>query len=258
MKRVLIWMTVLLISVMSVYGSLFTPRAPPSIVINNNTNLSVNYIETNQGGFFGGDVIINGTLIVINITVIGQINNVTILDVNVTNDMIVNGRLTVYGIFTGDNGTFNFLNVSNIIYANNFFYHNGQSINDTILWVNGTGITRLKSPQDIDMQEKKLNNVYNIVTVTETVTENLTVGEKFIDYSLTNINTINTTSTGLFVCGNDTSGSGTGADSLGNHTASQNINMTDYNITSVNSLIGKNESGFEFLPEGGIRFWLYK
>ena len=78
------------------------------------------------------------SIVVQNLAVIGDIFNVTMIRVNwtITESFNVGGNLEAKNI-TGDN----------------FFYKNGQSINDTILWVNGTGETKLKSSQDINMQD---------------------------------------------------------------------------------------------------------
>ena len=57
--------------------------------------------------------------------------NVTIINYNVTGTMNVDGDIT----------------------ADNYFYQNGQDINSTILWENSTGEARLKSSQNINMQD---------------------------------------------------------------------------------------------------------
>ena len=89
------------------------------------------------------------SLTVYNLSVIGDIFNVTmnLVTWNITESFNVGGNLFAKNIT-----------------ANNYFYQNGDSINDTILWENSTGVARLKSPQDIGMQENNINNASNITT----------------------------------------------------------------------------------------------
>ncbi len=86
--------------------------------------------------------LITDAIITRNLSVIGEVFNVTmnLVTWNITKNFNVGGNL-----------------VAKNITANNFFYQNGLSINDTIdkavLWENLTGETKLKSSQDINMQD---------------------------------------------------------------------------------------------------------
>ena len=89
----------------------FEPETPPPMVINNNTNLVINNLTV--GGVTNlGSVIINGNFTVIN----GTFFNVTVTSVNynITGTFIVGGDIT----------------------ADNFFYSNGDSLEDRYLLLN--------------------------------------------------------------------------------------------------------------------------
>ena len=88
-----------------VSASLFEPETPPSTILNNNSNLSINYITANGGEFYG-DINMNNHSI-INATYI----NMTIID------WLVIGNINA----TGD------------IYGNDFYYSNGESLEDRYL-----------------------------------------------------------------------------------------------------------------------------
>ncbi len=111
---------------------------------------SIGWVRTNA--CMTNTACILSTLTVDNLTIInGNITwiNVTLISYNVTGEMNIGGNIS----------------------ADNYFYQDGNDINSTILWENSTGVTRLKSSQDIGMQNKNINKVGNI-----TINDNIILG----------------------------------------------------------------------------------
>lgn len=92
MKRQIIFLLVLILSINLVSAlTLFSPKSPPPIIINNNTNLSINHITANGGDFYGNINMHNNSFI-----------NATYMNLTVIN-WIVTGDINATGNISGAN-----------------------------------------------------------------------------------------------------------------------------------------------------------